>query len=111
MLGGLCSNEFMGGIAPTPLTSPGWGELHPQAQGTFGFKLPSQLVIVYHWLAFLNLVGYLSIHYECLVQNHSYLKKIIIITHELKNPFQNITHLLGRILFLQKRPKKPNDHI
>ena len=58
----------------------------PPAPDGFGLNPPSQLVIGYHWLAFLNQIrknprsqGKIHksprpMHYECLVQNRPYLK-------------------------------------
>ena len=40
----------------TPLNPPVHGELHPQAPHYFGMISPSQLVIGYHWFAFLTQV-------------------------------------------------------
>ena len=37
-----------------PLNLPFFGGLFPQAPDAFGFNPPSQLVLGYHWLAFLN---------------------------------------------------------
>ena len=41
---------MLGGLRP-PHTPPG---ARPQAPDAFGLNLPGQLVIGYHWLAFLN---------------------------------------------------------
>ena len=50
--------------------------LRPQTPAAFGLYPPNQLIIRYHWLAFLNQVCKNSkspIHYDCWVQNRPYL--------------------------------------
>ena len=54
--GGLCSYAPLQG-------------LQPQALDTFGWNIPSQLVIGYHWLTFLNQVRNASVQELVQVKN------------------------------------------
>ena len=77
------------------------GGLRPQAPAVFGLNPPSQVVIRYHWLAFLNQVrknrqfpSSLLTTVDYKIDHISKTNKNYNRTHELENPFQNIAHLL-----------------
>ena len=89
------------------------GGHQPQFPNPFWLNLPSQLVISYHWLAFLNqvrkkspnfTVNHCWIHNRPYLENYQKLKK----NHELKNLFQNIAHLLGTIIYFFSQMVKKN---
>ena len=82
------------------------GPAHPppgapsQAPDAFGCNPPSQLVIMNHWLAFLNQVRInlsprfnLNVAYKIdhFSKNKNRIRKLM----NYQNPFQNIAHLLG----------------
>ena len=92
--------------------------LHPLASDYFGVNPPSQLVIGYHWLAFLNQVRKNVLVPDQFTTNVEYKIDHILKTknrnkktHELKNPFQSIAHLLGWNFFFQMILRILNDHI
>ena len=49
--------------------SPVSGGLHPQAPHAVGLNPPSQLVIGYHWLAFLNQVNQIQLFQRSMMDN------------------------------------------
>ena len=71
---------MLGGVRPPVLSAPHpHRRLHPPALDAFELNLPSQLVIRYHWFAFLievlkNLSNPRPVHYECRIENRPYLK-------------------------------------
>ena len=91
------NKKFVAGFAPNTLQQ----EAPPPGHGYFWIETHNQLVIGYHWLAFLNQVRKNLIKVpsslEMLNTKTTISKKLKIEqkrTHELEH-FQNITYLLG----------------
>ena len=69
--------------------------LHLHARNAFRLNAPSQLVIGYHWFAFLNQVLWTWIT-SLFNEKLTISQKLKNRTKKLKKPFQNIAYLLGR---------------
>ena len=95
---GLCPSKspvFVGGF--TPHIPHLRRRLNPQAPDNFGLNPSGQLVIGYHWLAFLNQIHHPS-SLRMLNTKSTISQKLKIAqkkTKQLKNSFQNIAYLLA----------------